>query len=490
MIPLRPYQVRGREMVREEIGRGKRRVLIVLPTGGGKTVLAADIIKRTLDGGRKVLFVAHRRELIKQSYDKLIDVGIPEGNVGIIMRGLDRRPHAPVQVASIQTLVNRPTPPADVLFIDEAHRALAKSYVTLSDSLPGAVKLGLTATPWRGDGKGLCEAYDSLVSICTVKELIADGFLVAPQCYGAPGGTPDVSGVRIVRTVEGEDYDPRGLANACDQSGLVGDIVANWKARGGGRRTVVFAASVAHSQHIAERFRGAGVRAEHLDGTTPVRERDACLARLRAGDCTVVCNCDVLSEGWDMPEVKCCVLAKPTRSVTKYLQKVGRVLRPWRDETCVILDHAGCIPQFGFPQKDRSSEMTLGARQKRMSAERGPGVRICTECFLAYSSELAACPACGHAPVRGTGPDMMPEEAPGELVPLAEDADPLEGLRDRVNRLCKRCDIRFCGGKYGVHAMMLKKQTRVALRERTQESLEKCIDILETKLGIRKLEAL
>jgi len=160
LIPLRPYQLEAVERVRKEIRSGATRVLVVAATGAGKTVLASHIIVRSVAGGRRVLFVAHRRELIDQCYRKLLASGMGESKVGVIMAGDDRRhPRAPVQVASIDTLRNRAKPKADIVIVDEAHRALAKSYRDLADEYPKAIHLGLTATPYRADGKGLGDAY-------------------------------------------------------------------------------------------------------------------------------------------------------------------------------------------------------------------------------------------------------------------------------------------------------------------------------------------
>ena len=213
MISLRAYQLDAVERVRAEIRAGVRRVLIVAPTGSGKTVLAAHIMARAAVTNRRVLFVAHRRELIDQCYRKLVDSEV--GKVGVIMAGDPRRnPGASVQVASIDTLRHRAKPLADLVIVDEAHRSLAKSYRELSAMYPGAVHLGLTATPFRADGSGLGDAYNALVLVASPKELIAEGFLVEPVVFTvSEQELPDLSSVRI----KGGDYDERALAKAVDK---------------------------------------------------------------------------------------------------------------------------------------------------------------------------------------------------------------------------------------------------------------------------------
>ena len=355
MIALRPYQLDAVERVREQLRAGSRRVLIVAPTGSGKTVLAAHIMACAVESGRRVLFVAHRRELIDQCYRKLQDSGVAP--VGVIMSGDPRRnPGASVQVASIDTLRHRAKPLADLVIVDEAHRALAKSYVDLAAMYPAAVHLGLTATPYRADGQGLCDAYDTLVVVASPRELIAEGFLVEPLVY-SPGAheMPDLSTVQI----KGGDYEEGALAQAMDRPALVGNIVDHWLRYAEHQRTVAFAVSIAHSKHLVERFQAASVAAEHLDGTTPTKERAAILGRLETGTTRVVVNVGVLCEGWDQPSVKCCVLARPTKSTGLYLQQAGRILRPWTDPTtglparAILIDHAGCVLEHGLPQGDR-----------------------------------------------------------------------------------------------------------------------------------------
>ncbi len=411
-VSLRPYQLRGIQAIRDAIARGSRRVLFVLPTGGGKTVVASEVVLSAIVKSRRVVFLAHRKELIDQTVRKLLALGVPEDCIGVV-RGNDRsryRPTAPVQVASIQTLVNRQLPPCDLLIIDEAHRALAASYRKVAEAYPKAIVLGLTATPYRADGRGLGEAFDALVPCATPRTLIDEGFLVEPVIYSTPRPV-DLSGVRV----KGHDYDGEELAALMDQRALVGDIVDHWRRHLDGVRTVVFACSVDHSKHVAERFREAGVAAEHLDGETDEAERDAILARLESGETLVVSNMGVLCEGWDQPKVKGLILARPTKSTGLYLQMAGRILRPDADnpaQRAIILDHAGCVHEHGFPQDER--EYTLEDKPKR--AAKGPSVRTCDHCYCAFPSRARTCPECGHDYGAEVDARAALEERAGELV--------------------------------------------------------------------------
>ena len=436
MISLRPYQLDAVERVRVALRSGSRRVLIALPTGGGKTVIAAHLITQSVARGRRVLFIAHRRELIQQCYRKLLEAGIEERAIGVLMAGDPRRrPGAEVQVASIDTLRHRAKPLADLVIVDEAHRALAKSYRDVAAGYPSAVHLGLSATPYRADGQGLGDAYDDLVVVATAAELIAQGFLVEPRVFTVSASDlPDLSEVRVRRG----DYDERALAAAVDKQPLVGNIVEHWQRLAGERRTVAFAVSVEHSRHIAERFRKAGVAAEHLDGATTPLERDAILRRLERGETRVVSNCGVLCEGWDQPAVKCCILARPTKSVGLYLQQAGRILRPWRDVSgdpvsAVVLDHAGCAMAHGLPHDDR--ELSLETREKRRGkkAPMPPRAKICGGCQMAIAPATRTCGGCGFS-LRAV--EGVPGEKTATLVEVP--AAPLDEKRAAWDALCAK----------------------------------------------------
>lgn len=391
MLALRPYQADGIARARASVEAGNRRVLICLPTGGGKTIIASSIIRSAYEMGRRSIFIAHRREILGQTFGKLVAAGIPEREVGVIMAGDPRRrPGALVQVASVDTLRNREIAAPDLVFIDEAHRALAASYVSISARWPEAVHVGLTATPTRLDGKGMADAYDDLVQVASISQLIADGFLAQPRVFTVPAGSmPDLKGVKST----GGDFNGRQLAERVNTGALVGDIVEHWLAKAEGRRTVCFAVSVDHSRAIVERFCARGVTAEHLDGETPEDERAAILRRLEAGVTRVVSNVMVLTEGWDMPCVKVLIAARPTQSLVVWLQQAGRILRPWQGEVPLILDHAGCARMHGLPHEDR--DWSLEPTRKKRSKGEVDCAKLCDECLAVVPLGARVCPECG-----------------------------------------------------------------------------------------------
>lgn len=414
-VRLRPYQLDAIERVRGCVREGVRRILLVSPTGSGKTTVASELIRLVVARGNRALFVAHRRELITQAYQRLLDFGFEPEQVGVIMAtDPRRRPGAVVQVASIDTLRNRAKPRAELVIVDECHRALARSYRDLAEHYPKAVHLGLTATPYRADGKGLGDAYDDIVVVAWPRELIAEGFLVEPRVFTVPpSALPDLSAV----SVRAGDYDQRALEEAVDQRSLVGNLVEHWRKHADAVRTVVFATSVAHSKHINERFREAGIASEHLDGETPVDERDAILARLESGATRIVASVGTLTEGWDQPSVKCAILARPTKSTGLYLQMAGRILRPYQGQQAIILDHAGCVMEHGLPQDDRAFSLG-GTKKKRNGAAGEAPAKTCPECFAVLALSIRVCPACGT--VLSVPKDDV-EETPDELVEVTVD---------------------------------------------------------------------
>ncbi len=427
-IQLRPYQRSAVDQVGQRVLGGTRRLILVSPTGSGKTTVAGAIIASAVADNGRVLFLAHRRELINQAYRRLVELGIDEGNVGVLMANDPRRrPAAAVQVASIDTLRHRPKPHANIVFVDECHRSLAPSYREIAAHYSNAIHLGLTATPYRADGKGLGDAYDDLVMVATPRQLIAEGYLVEPRVFTVPASAlPDLSSVRV----KGGDYDEAALASAVDRQARVGNIGGHWLRHAQGTRTVVFAVSVAHSKHIVERFQQAGVRAEHLDGTTPTEQRDAILARLDSGETLVVSNCGVLCEGWDQPSVKCAILARPTKSTGLYLQQAGRILRPWQDLPAILLDHGGCAMEHGLPHDDRVFSLDTPNKRRRDAQTAAP-LKTCPECFAVLPMATRSCPECG-AQLFDSG---MPEEAAGNLIEVTPQVI-ADARRVEWDRLC------------------------------------------------------
>jgi superfamily II DNA or RNA helicase len=413
---LRPYQEKVIEDFEREVAAGKERIILVAPTGSGKTIIGSAIIKSRIEQRRRVLVVAHRREMIQQTSDKLRANGVQHG---IIMAGEKDRPLEFVQVASIQTLWSRAVrrksmelPKAELLVIDECHHCPAKTYRKIIDAYPNAILLGLTATPCRGDGRGLGGIFEVIIECPQVAELIALKYLVKTRVY-APV-IPDLKGVKV----QAGDYVESQLVARMDRQELVGDIVTHWHKYGERRRTVCFATGVGHSVHLRDEFIKSGVRDEHIDGGTPKKERDASLARLASGEIELITNCMVLTEGWDMPEVGCCILARPTKKMGLYRQMIGRVLRPADGKLdAIILDHSGAVFCHGFAEDpvewtlDPDTRAESAVHTKRCSDDVKSRLLECSQCgCIRIAGE--PCSACGFLP---TPPPLPFTVADGDL---------------------------------------------------------------------------
>jgi superfamily II DNA or RNA helicase len=430
VITLRPYQRKAVESIVSTCSKqsGTRsRVLYVSPTGSGKTVIAAAAIRRLVSLGLRVVFLAHTREIIKQTQKKLEGFGVSHGV--LMARFPSSNDNAMVQVCSVQTLCARnQRPTANVIIVDEAHHASAKRYELLLEAYPDAHVIGITATPLREDSKTLSFVFDEMKTVALPSGLKADGYLSDPAIYGCTADVQSTiqTGLRGVKRVNG-DYNRTQLGRAMNQQPLIGKIVDEWKRLGRGHRTVVFASSVQHSIAIAERFSRAGVKAEHIDGSMPATARDAILKRLDAGKTTVVSNFGVLSEGWDQPSVKCLVLARPTRSLTLFLQWAGRCLRPWAGKHPIIIDHALLTNRFGYPDEDREFSLHE-ARVENENQTRE--YRPCPDCLRMIPLMSEECRFCNSVVQRPESPEEI--NAKLELVSRRK---PETGADSRVLRI-------------------------------------------------------
>ncbi len=387
---LRPYQEQALDGLRAEIRRGHRTLLLVAPTGAGKTTIAAAMIRGAQSKSSSVLFLAHRKELIDQASARLDGCGIDHG---IIMADHWRhRPELPVQVASIQTLIRRKLAyKPSIVIVDEAHRSRGDSYQSVIQECGDPILIGLTATPVRSDGRGLGEVFTSMVQCPQIADLIGMGYLVSPRTFAG-----DPIELKNVKKVAG-DYDLAQLANALDKPELIGNIVENWHKHAKGRQTVCFAVNVEHSKHICAQFIASGVKAEHLDGETPKHDREGMLSRLASGETTMVVNCSVLTEGWDCPIVSCAIISRPTMSEGLYLQMAGRALRTNDGKSdCIILDHGGCCFRFGRAQDHRDWELTDDKKKKNAeSVDLDEIVKVCPVCGAVLHPLTRSC-ECGY----------------------------------------------------------------------------------------------
>lgn len=410
MDQLRPYQRKAIGLIRERIAD---RPVCCLPTGAGKTHIAAEIIRRVVERGGRALMVAHRRELILQARDRLAVFGI---EAGVVMPGFPESDHA-AQVGSIQTLVRRKHVPADLLVIDEAHHAVSQSYLTLIECYPSARLVGLTATPARLDGRGLGRVFGCIVEPVTVDALVGAGYLVEPTVYAPP--TADLTGIR---KAHGDYGDMLELGERMAK--LTGDVVTHYKRHCAGWPTVAFACNVEHSKHVAEQLCAAGFRFRHLDATSHKNDRAAALRQLQSGAIHGVVNCDLFGEGVDVPALRCAIVVRPTLSLTIHRQQIGRIMRP--PGPCIVLDHAGNVTRHGLV-----TDHVAWSLDDRVKRKGEAPVKTCPSCYRTLPTRTLECPDCGY---EFDPSPPIPDVAAGTLAAIVrvQAEDPREVYADLV----------------------------------------------------------
>lgn len=412
-VDLRDYQEDILWRVSLAMQLGYRRILIVLPTGGGKTKMAAAMMQSAVAQALTAQFLVHRKELIRQTSKSFFAESVDHG---FIASGWSIDTAAQVTLAGVQTLVNRLdiVLPPRLVIIDEAHHATAASWGRILAAYgTDSFIVGLTATPQRLDGRGLNEHFDIMVEGPTVAELIEWGYL-SPFDYYAPD-VPDVSGLKT----QMGDFDQKAASELVDKPKLIGDVAEHYLRHARGEQGIVFASSIAHSKRLADAFRGEGVRAVHVDGTMD-DERDRAMEMFEGGDIDVLMNVDLFDEGVDVPGIVYLGIHRITKSLVKHRQQCGRVLRTIRsrpDKVAVINDHAGnALRGLGLPDADVIWSLEGQVKGATSSGGGGAGdataIHQCKACFLVVPSSVVVCPRCSTAfevKVRG------PREAAGKL---------------------------------------------------------------------------
>lgn len=380
--PLRPFQVKTHEAIRQAAREGHRRILVCAPTGAGKTIQALNTIRETLGKGNRAMFLADRKTLISQTSNVARDIGL--GNHGIIqaqnpMMDLSR----PFQIASCQTLMRRGWPDSDVLIVDEAH-TLYKTWVDYvnSDDCKAFV-IGLTATPFS---KGLGKTFTKIINAATMAELTECGTLVPMRIFSCR--KPDMSGATSKPNGEWSDD-----SAAKAEMAIIGDVVAEWQKLASDRKTIIFGPTIAYCEELAKRFNDAGVPSAVFCADTPDDERGRITDDFAFGTIRILISVEALAKGFDQKDVGCVGDCRPLRkSLSTAIQMWGRGLRSSPEtgkEDCLLLDFSGNIIRFwddfervfheGVDRLDDGEKLDKAIREDK-------------------EEEPKACPKCGHTP--------------------------------------------------------------------------------------------
>jgi superfamily II DNA or RNA helicase len=383
---LRPYQADVIDEIERAVAAGCRRLIVQLPTGGGKTVIAANLALRC----KRVIFTVPALSLIDQTVTRFMRAGIYD--VGVMQADHPMTDASrPVQIASVQTLMRRVMPPTDLVLIDEVHRWYKFYCQWLKHpDLHDVPFIGLTATPWT---RGLGRYFNKLIVASTTRELIREGYL-SPFRVFAPA-SPDLTGVRVVAG----DYKDGDLSKAMDQAALVADVVDTWLDRGENRPTLCFAVDRAHAKHLQSRFIEAGVPAGYIDAYTDAAERNHIARQFHDGSIKVVCNVGCLTTGIDW-DVRCIILARPTRSEILFVQMIGRGLRIADGKVdCLILDHSDNHIRLGFVDDIHHDTLDNGRERQKTEPKKTEALpKKCPSCTFLKPPKALVCPACGFAP--------------------------------------------------------------------------------------------
>lgn len=343
-LKLRDYQEDAIKAVFGAWYGNMRRPALVLPTGAGKTVIFAELIRQWRERtGTRAMVLVHRDELADQAIGKIQNAS-PGLRVGKV-KARDNDIYADVVVASVQTLAREgrrrtmlaaqdSAGPVGLIVTDECHHAAARSYQEIYDDFPRSSHAGFTATLERGDGIGLGDTWEDVVFSRSILWMIKRQYLVQPRGYNE-----DLSGLDLgtVKRSRG-DYQANDLGEAMEEAGLSDALPKVWRQYADGRPTIVFTPTVATAESVAQSFElGHGIRAGVVSGATPRMERVRIFEEFRTGKIKILVNCMVLTEGFDAPWASCAIIARPTQSRPLYVQMVGRVLRPWHDKTDAIV---------------------------------------------------------------------------------------------------------------------------------------------------------
>lgn len=408
MKELRPHQAEAFQSLRRALGAGFKKPVLQAPTGYGKTLLAATIIASARTKGKRVLFVVPAISLVDQTVRAFWDEGVRD--VGVIQASHAMTDFSkPVQIASVQTLEKRTIDKPDLIIVDECHRVF-EVIKRLMEEWPDVPFIGLSATPWT---KGLARLYDTLIISATTASLIKDGYLCPFRVF-APSH-PDLTGVKVTNTPHGRDYADGELSTAMQKGTLTGDIVTTWLARAEGRPTLCFGVDRAHAMALHNEFEREGVASAYQDAQTTAIDREIIRKKFAAGTIKVVCNIGTLTTGVDW-DVRCIILARPTRSEILMTQIIGRGLRTSTGKDyLLLLDHSDTTLTLGFVTDIRYEKLDDGKLSSKTEEYKPALPRACPSCEVLLPKFARICPVCKFEPsLQARGVDT---EA-GELVEL------------------------------------------------------------------------
>ena len=398
MYSLHPYQNELVSNARNELLKGNHSVLLVSPAGSGKSVIIAEIARLATEKNGHVLFMVHRKELIEQITGSFHTNEVQMENTTIMTVG---------------KIVNRldQLPKPSLIITDETHHSLAKTYRDIYDYYADVPRLGFTASPWRMSGQGFTDVYESMVEGPQVEWLIDNNFLAPYKYYSVNLINED----KLKKSSTG-DYTKNSIDDAIGGT-IYGDVIQNYRKLADGKQAIVYCHSVDFSKEVAEAFRSEGIAAEHADAKTSKVEREKIMSDFRSGALKVLCNVDLISEGFNVPDCEVVILLRPTESLVLHIQQSMRSMRYKPGKRAIIIDHVANYLKHGLPDTPR--KWTLEERErkgnKKTDSDAIP-IKQCPQCMSVMLSSISIC-ECGHEFIAER--NMEVEEA--ELVEITKD---------------------------------------------------------------------
>jgi superfamily II DNA or RNA helicase len=376
MYQLFPYQQNLVNQARLRLAKKSKGVLLVSPAGSGKSIVIAEIARLATLKGNRVMFTVHRQELINQ-----ITQTFQKNNVDMRL----------VTVMTVGKIANRlgKLPKPSLIITDETHHSKAKTYQKIYDYYFDVPRLGFTATPWRLNGQGFQDVYDSMIEGQPVSWLIANKYL-APYKYFS---VKLVDNSKLKKSGSG-DFTNKSIDDAIGKT-VFGDVVKTWKNKANGQKTIIYAHDIEYSKRVVEAFKNAGINAAHCDSKTGKSERNKIMSDFKSGKLKILSNVDLISEGFDVPDCSCVIMLRPTESLVLFIQQAMRCMRYQPNKKATIIDHVVNYQRFGMPDTPRKWDLKGWKKKKKGHKNDAPPIKTCPHCWAVVPVQCKVCPECG-----------------------------------------------------------------------------------------------
>lgn len=398
-MKLYDYQQDLVDRTRQSYIDGFNAPCIVSGCGSGKSVMIAEVARMTAKNRKQVLFLVHRKELLDQIKGTFSKVGV---DFRFVTFGM------------VMTVVNKldKIPKPDLIITDENHHGLASSYKKIYEYFSDVKRLGFTATPIRLNGSGLGDVNDVLIEGPSVKWLIENNRL-APYEYYAP----KLINTDILKKASTGDFTKKSMDNAIEKR-IYGDVVKHYKQLADNEQAIAYCHSIEASKHTADVFNQAGYKSAHIDAKTPKEERSKIIELFRRKEIKILCNVDLIGEGFDVPDCTTVIMLRPTKSLSLYIQQSMRGMRYQENKKSIIIDHVGNVATFGLPDMDR--EWSLSSK-KKTNTDSDLALIECKECFMVFEkNESRECPHCGWVQPIEVRESELDVDEEAELVKVGE----------------------------------------------------------------------